>query len=48
VAPFGSIVIGSIAQSWSVPAAAIVSGTVCLVGVVIIRLTLGNGEQSSA
>jgi hypothetical protein len=48
VAPFGSIVVGWIAQSWNVPMAAIVSGTVCLVGVLIIRLTLRYGGQSAA
>lgn len=48
VAPFGSIVIGWVAQVWHVPVAAIVSGTVCLLGVVLIRLVLGNGEESSA
>ncbi|MFT3893696.1 MAG: MFS transporter [Anaerolineales bacterium] len=38
VAPFGSIFIGWIAQSWSVPTAAIVSGAICLVGIAAIRL----------
>jgi len=48
VAPFGSIVIGWIAQTWRVPAAAIVAGTICLLGIVLIRLTLQNGQKSSA
>lgn len=48
VAPFGSIVIGWIAQVWNVPVAAIVSGTVCLLGIVLIRLFLRNGEETSA
>ena len=30
VAPFGSIVIGWIAQNWNVPTAALVGGTACL------------------
>jgi MFS family permease len=48
VAPFGSVVIGSIAQVWNVPLAAVVAGTICLFGIVIIRLTLRNGGQSPA
>jgi MFS family permease len=48
VAPFGSIVIGSIAQRWQVPTAAVVAGTICLIGILLIRLTLRNGEKSSA
>lgn len=40
VAPFGSIVIGWIAQTWKVPVAAITAGTICLLGIVLIRLTL--------
>jgi len=48
VAPFGSIVIGSIAQRWQVSAAAVVAGTICLIGILLIRLTLRNGEKSSA
>ncbi len=44
VAPFGSIVIGWIAQNWSVPSAALFSGTVCLVGITAIRLSLGNRQ----
>lgn len=48
VAPFGSIVIGSIAQAWSVPTAAIISGTVCLMGILSIRLSLGAGRKSVA
>lgn len=48
VAPFGSIVIGGIAQTWNVPIAAIFAGTICLLGIVIIRVTLRNSRQSSA
>lgn len=48
VAPFGSIGIGVIAQTWKVPIAAIFAGTICLVGIFIIRLTLGVGVESSA
>lgn len=38
VAPFGSIFIGWIAQTWDVPAAAIAAGAVCLLGIGLIRL----------
>jgi MFS family permease len=48
VAPFGSIVIGWIAQKWKVPVAAIVSGSICLLGITLIRLVFRNGEGSSA
>lgn len=48
VAPFGSVFTGWIAQSWSVPAAAIVGGTICLLGVAWIHLTVRNAEGSSA
>jgi MFS family permease len=48
VAPFGSIVIGWIAQRWQVPAAAVVAGTICLVGILLIRFTLRNGGKSPA
>jgi MFS family permease len=45
VAPFGSIVIGWIAQNWSVPSAAVFSGTICLVGIVTIRLAIGRRQE---
>ena len=48
VAPFGSIVIGWIAQTWSVPVAAIAGGVICLLGVLAVRLTFTNGQKSSA
>lgn len=48
VAPFGSIVVGWIAQVWNVPIAAVVCGTVCLIGIILIRMLLRNGEASSA
>lgn len=48
VAPFGSIVIGWVAQSWNVPIAAIFAGVTCLLGIGIIRITLRNGGQSLA
>ncbi|HET9909873.1 MAG TPA: MFS transporter [Anaerolineales bacterium] len=48
VAPFGSIFIGWIAQTWNVPLASIISGAICLLGVVAVRLTFKNRQTSSA
>ncbi len=48
VAPFGSIVIGGIAQRWDVPAAALFAGTICLLGILLIRSTLLGGGKSAA
>ena len=48
VAPFGSIFIGWIAQTWNVPTAAIAGGTVCLLGVLAVRLIFRNGQNSLA
>lgn len=48
VAPFGSIVIGWIAQTWNVPTAAIVGGTICLLGVLTVRLIFTNTHDSLA
>jgi predicted MFS family arabinose efflux permease len=45
VAPFGSIAIGVMAQNWSVPVAAIMAGTICLFGILTIRLTLRSQEN---
>jgi MFS family permease len=47
VAPFGSIVIGWIAQTWSVPTTIIVGGTTCLLGILGIHLGLRNVRKSS-
>lgn len=47
VAPFGSIFIGWLAQTWNVPIAALTSGVICLVGIAIIRLVFyGRMEVS--
>jgi MFS family permease len=46
VAPFGSIVIGWIAQTWDVPTAIITGGLVCLLGIALVRFVFakkGNG-----
>ena len=38
VAPFGSIMIGWMAQTWSVQTAIITGGVVCLLGIAFVRL----------
>ena len=39
VAPFGSFVIGWMAQTWNVPTTIIVGGTICLAGILAVRLS---------
>jgi hypothetical protein len=46
VAPFGSIVIGVMAQAWNVPVTILIGGTVCLIGILAIRLTLREVPDS--
>jgi len=46
VAPFGSIFVGWIAQTWNVPTTIIVGGTTCLIGILAIRLTLRDAGKS--
>lgn len=46
VAPFGSIFVGWIAQTWNVPTTIIVGGTTCLIGIMAIRLTLRDAGKS--
>jgi MFS family permease len=48
VAPFGSIVIGWIAQDWGVKIAAVAAGAVCLLGIAGVRLGFASKEKSSA
>jgi MFS family permease len=48
VAPFGSIVIGWVAQTWNVPISAVFAGVTCLFGIAVIRTTLRNGGESLA
>jgi len=47
VAPFGSIVIGWVAQRWNVPAAMILGGLTCLFGIITIRLSVRGVGKSS-
>jgi len=48
VAPFGSIVIGWMAQTWNVPTTIIIGGTTCMLGILLIRLTLHGVDKSPA
>ncbi len=47
VAPFGSFVIGWIAQTWNVPTTIIVGGAVCLLGIIAIRLIFRGVRKPS-
>jgi hypothetical protein len=47
VAPFGSIVIGWMAQTWNVPVTITVGGMICLFGILAIRLSLRDVPKSS-
>jgi hypothetical protein len=48
VAPFGSIVIGWIAQTWDVPTAIVTGGLVCFVGIALVRLFFARNEAKTA
>lgn len=48
VAPFGSIVIGSVAQTWNVPTAILTGGLVCLAGIVLVRLVFAKKARDTA
>jgi MFS family permease len=45
VAPFGSILIGWIAQSWNVQASIVIGGAACLLGVAFVRLFFTGKKQ---
>jgi MFS family permease len=47
VAPFGSFAIGWMAQTWNVPITIIIGGTICLIGILAVRLTFGDVRKSS-
>lgn len=47
VAPFGSIVIGWMAQTWNVPVTVTIGGAICLLGILLIRLIFGTVRKSS-
>lgn len=46
VAPFGSIVIGWIAQTWDVPTTIVTGGVICLLGILAIRLKFRKVHSS--
>ena len=46
VAPFGSIVVGWMAQTWNVPITIIIGGTTCLIGILAIRFALRGVHKS--
>ena len=46
VAPFGSFAIGWMAQTWNVPATIVIGGTICLIGIVAVRLTFRDTRKS--
>lgn len=48
VAPFGSIVIGGVAQNWNVPTSIVSGGVACLAGVVLVRLIFSKNHADSA
>jgi len=48
VAPFGSIMVGWLAQTWNVQTATVIGGIACLAGVLFIRLFFLRNGQTSA
>jgi MFS family permease len=48
VAPFGSFVIGWMAQVWNVPITIVIGGSICLAGIIVIRSLFRGGRQSLA
>lgn len=48
VAPFGSIMVGWLAQTWDVQTAIVIGGVACLLGVVFVRLFFRQKSQISA
>ena len=47
VAPFGSIFVGWIAQTWGVPTTAFTAGLICLLGIASVRLVFSSVWTSS-
>lgn len=45
VAPFGSILVGWIAQIWSVPTSIVTGGIACLIGIVLVRAVYMRRES---
>ena len=47
VAPFGSFVIGWMAQTWDVPTTILVGGTTCLIGILAVTVAFRNVRKPS-
>jgi MFS family permease len=47
VAPFGSFAIGWMAQTWNVPTTIIIGGTICLLGILAVRLTFRDVRKAA-
>ncbi len=48
VAPFGSIMVGWLAQTWNVQTAIVIGGIACLLGVIFVRLFFLQKSQATA
>lgn len=48
VAPFGSILIGWVAQTWNVPTAIVMGGIICLFGISFVRLVFMRKAKTAA
>jgi hypothetical protein len=48
VAPFGSILIGWVAQTWNVPTAIVMGGIICLAGISFVRLVFMRKAKAAA
>lgn len=48
VAPFGSIVVGSVAQTWNVQTAIVMGGVICLAGMALVHLFFMRKTADSA
>lgn len=48
VAPFGSILIGWVAQTWNVPTAIMMGGIICLFGISFVRLVFMRKAKTAA
>ena len=47
VAPFGSILVGWVAQTWDVPSAVVTGGIACLIGIALVRVVFFKKNEPS-
>lgn len=47
VAPFGSILVGWVAQTWDVPSAIVTGGIACLIGIALVRIVFFKKNELS-